>query len=142
MVFRGGLEDIFTVSEKCSEGFWRHCERCLESGQVNSGLVRSSQVRPSQVRSGQVNSGPVRRGPIRTGEVRTGPFRTGEVRTVQVRTGQVRQSWKLLRHLGTGCPVGLETSSRILMESPALFVVSRIFALTYALLGYFWVNLA
>ena len=38
------------------------------------------------------------------------------------------QSWKLLRHLGTGCQVGLGTSSRILRPSPAFFVVSRIFA--------------
>ena len=36
------------------------------------------------------------------------------------------QSWKLLRHLGTRCPVGSGTSSRNLRVSPVLFVVSRI----------------
>ena len=35
----------------------------------------------------------------------------------------------------------MRTSSRILRETPALFVVSGIFAVTYALFGYFWFNL-
>ena len=33
------------------------------------------------------------------------------------------------------------TSSRILRGGPAVFVLSRNFAVTYALFGYFWVNL-
>ena len=33
------------------------------------------------------------------------------------------------------------TSSRIFRGSPAVFVLSRNFAVTYALFGYFWVNL-
>ena len=37
------------------------------------------------------------------------------------------QSCKLLRYLGTSCPVGLETSSRILMVYSAFFAVNRIF---------------
>ena len=47
----------------------------------------------------------------------------------------------MLRHLGTGCPVGLGIGSRILGVSPALYIVRRIFAVSYALFGYFWVNL-
>ena len=47
------------------------------------------------------------------------------------------QSCKLLRHLGTSCPVGLETSSRILKVYPALFALSRILKANQALLGYF-----
>ena len=39
------------------------------------------------------------------------------------------------------CPVGFGTSSRILRATPALSVMSRIFAVIYALFGYFWVNL-
>ena len=52
------------------------------------------------------------------------------------------QSCKLLRHPGIRCPVGLRISSRILRKTPALFVMSRIFALIFALFGYFWFNLA
>ena len=51
------------------------------------------------------------------------------------------QSWKLLRHLGTGCPVGLGIGSRILRVSPAFSIVRRIFAVIYAIFGYFWDNL-
>ena len=35
----------------------------------------------------------------------------------------------------------LGTSSRILGGSPMVFVLSRNFAVTYTLFGYFWVNL-
>ena len=35
----------------------------------------------------------------------------------------------------------LRTSSRILRGSPRVFVLSRNFAVTYALFGYFWVTL-
>ena len=38
---------------------------------------------------------------------------------------------------GANC---LGTSSRIFRESPAFFVLSWNFALTYALFGYFWVD--
>ena len=47
------------------------------------------------------------------------------------------QSCKLLRHLGTSCQVGLETSSRISMVYPALFAMSRILKVSPALFGYF-----
>ena len=47
------------------------------------------------------------------------------------------QSCKLLRHLGMRCPVGLRSSSRIWRATPALFVVSRIFAVTFAHFGFF-----
>ena len=50
------------------------------------------------------------------------------------------QRWKLCGKLGRGCPVGLGTSSRILRGSPAFFVLSSNFAVTYALFGYFGVN--
>ena len=53
----------------------------------------------------------------------------------------LRQSWKLLRPLGTGCPVGLGIGSRILRVSPAFSIVRRIFAVIYAIFGYFWDNL-
>ena len=44
-----------------------------------------------------------------------------------------RQSCKLLRHLGTRCPVGLEASSRMFRVNPAIFVVSRIWGVIHAL---------
>ena len=47
----------------------------------------------------------------------------------------------MCRKLGRSFPVGLGTSSRILRGSPAVFVLSRNFAVTYAFFGYFWVNL-
>ena len=50
------------------------------------------------------------------------------------------QRWKLCGKLGRSFPVGLGTSSRIRGNS-LVFVLSRNFAETYALLGYFWVNL-
>ena len=53
----------------------------------------------------------------------------------------VWQRGKLCGKLGRSFPVGLGTSSRILRGSPAVFVLSRNFAVTYALFGYFWVNL-
>ena len=43
--------------------------------------------------------------------------------------------------LGESCPVGLGASSMILRGSPAVFVLSRNFVVTYAPFGYFWVNL-
>jgi len=46
------------------------------------------------------------------------------------------QSCKLLRHLGTSCQVGLDTSSRILKIYPALYAMSRILKANLALLGY------
>ena len=46
------------------------------------------------------------------------------------------QSCKLLRHLGTSCPVGLETISRIWKVYPTLFAVSRILRAKIAFLGY------
>ena len=36
---------------------------------------------------------------------------------------------------------GLGTSSRVLMGSPKVSVLRRNFAVTYALFGYFWINL-
>ena len=60
----------------------------------------------------------------------------GQRRTKKVGLGR-GESCKLLRHLGTRCPVGLRTSSRILRATSAFFVVTRIFAVTYALFGYF-----
>ena len=51
------------------------------------------------------------------------------------------QRCKLCWQLGRSCPVGLGTSSSILMGSPTDFVLSRNFAVTYTLLVYFWVNL-
>ena len=52
------------------------------------------------------------------------------------------QSWKLCRKLGRSFPVGLGTSSRILRGSPAVFVLSRNFAVNCAFFGLFWVNFA
>ena len=51
------------------------------------------------------------------------------------------QRWKLCRKLGRSFPVGLGTSSRILRGSPTVFVLSRNFAVTYAVFGYFWDNI-
>ena len=48
---------------------------------------------------------------------------------------------KLCGKPGRSCPVGLGTSSRILRESPTVFDLSISFAVTYTLVGYFWVNL-
>ena len=48
-------------------------------------------------------------------------------------SGQVRAEVQIV--------VGLGTSSRILRGSPAVFVLSWNFEVTYALFGYFWVNL-
>ena len=53
----------------------------------------------------------------------------------------LQQSCKLLQQLGMSCPVGLGTSSRILKTSLTHFVQSRNFVVTYAIFGYFWVNL-
>ena len=47
----------------------------------------------------------------------------------------------MLRHLGTSCPVGLETSSRILKIYPALFAISRILKVTSAHFGHFRTDL-
>ena len=58
----------------------------------------------------------------------------------QISSTQV-QRCKLCGKLGRSCPVGLGTSSRISNESPAFFVLSRNFAVSYSLFGYFWVNL-
>ena len=55
--------------------------------------------------------------------------------------GTLWQRWKLCRKLGRSFPVGLGTSSRILRGSPVFFVLSRNFAVTYALFGYFGGNL-
>ena len=52
-----------------------------------------------------------------------------------------RQKCKLCGKLGRSFPVALGTSSRILRGSPKVFVLSRNFAVTYALFGYFRVNL-
>ena len=52
------------------------------------------------------------------------------------------QRWKLCRKLGRSFPVGLGTSSRILRGSPAVFVLSRNFAVNCAFFGLFWVNFA
>ena len=52
-----------------------------------------------------------------------------------------QQRCKLCGLMGRSCPVGLGTSSRILRRSQAVFVLSRNFAVTYALVGYFWANL-
>ena len=43
--------------------------------------------------------------------------------------------------LGRSFPVGLGASSRILRGSPMVFFLSRNFAVTYTVFGYFWVNL-
>ena len=43
----------------------------------------------------------------------------------------------LCNSAGTELPVGLRTSSRIFRGSPMVFVMSRNFAITYALFGYF-----
>ena len=64
----------------------------------------------------------------------------------------MKQKWK--QYCGTPCTTilcirpevqivleGFGTSSRILRGSPMVFVLSRNFAVTYALFGYFWVNL-
>ena len=51
-----------------------------------------------------------------------------------------QQRCKLCRKLGRSFPVGLGTSSRILRGSPAVFVLSRNFAVTCAFFGLFWVN--
>ena len=53
-----------------------------------------------------------------------------------------QQRWKLCRKLGRSFPVGLGTSSRILRGSPAVFVLSRNFAVNCAFFGLFWVNFA
>ena len=53
----------------------------------------------------------------------------------------VWQRGKLCGKLGRSFQEGLGTSRRILRGSPAVFVLSRNFAVTYALIGYFWVNL-
>ena len=50
----------------------------------------------------------------------------------------LRQRWKLCGKLGRSFPVGLGTSSRILRGSPMVFVLSRNFAVTYAI---FWIFL-
>ena len=47
------------------------------------------------------------------------------------------QSCKLLRHLGTSCPVGSETTSRILKIYPTLFGMSRILRVTQTIFGLF-----
>ena len=52
------------------------------------------------------------------------------------------QRCKLCRKLGRSFPVGLGTSSRILRGSPAVFVLSRNFAVNCAFFGLFWVNFA
>ena len=59
----------------------------------------------------------------------------------QCRSG-TEQRWKLCRKLGRSFPVGLGTSSRILRGSPAVFVLSRNFAVNCAFFGLFWVNFA
>ena len=46
-----------------------------------------------------------------------------------------------LSYLGKGCPIGLGTGSRILRVCTALSIVRRIFAVSSALFGYFWVDL-
>ena len=51
------------------------------------------------------------------------------------------QSCKVLRHLGTSCPVGLETSSRIFKVYPMLFGMSKILIVTPTLFGYFLILL-
>ena len=43
--------------------------------------------------------------------------------------------------LGRILPIGLGNSNRILRGSPMVFVLSRNFAVTYAVFGYLWVNL-
>ena len=50
------------------------------------------------------------------------------------------QSCKLLRYWGTLCPVGLETSSRILKVDPTLFAASRFLRVAPAL--FFFILLA
>ena len=45
---------------------------------------------------------------------------------------------KLLQHLGTSCPVGLETSSRILKVYPTLLALSRKLKENSKLSGYFF----
>ena len=47
----------------------------------------------------------------------------------------------MCRQLVRSCLVGLGTSSRILRGIRPVFVLSRNFAVTYALFGYLWVNL-
>ena len=51
------------------------------------------------------------------------------------------QRGELCRQLGRSCLEGLGTTSRILRGSLAIFVLSRNFAVTYTLFGYFCVNL-
>ena len=59
------------------------------------------------------------------------------------------QSCKLLRHLGTSCPVGLETSRRILKVYSVLFesnsnpfsILFNIFGLILVNFRYFWIIL-
>ena len=72
-------------------------------------------------------------------------FQTGHTYAVygpyNVKHKPSKERWKLCRKLGRSFPVGLGTSSRILRGSPMVFVLSRNFAVTYALFGYFWVNL-
>ena len=58
-------------------------------------------------------------------------------------SGQVKSAeMEIVAAPSTRCPVGLGTSGSILRVSPWLFVVSRIFAVTYAVFGYFWVIIA
>ena len=53
-------------------------------------------------------------------------------------TSDFEQRCTLCGQLGRSCVVGLGTSSRILRVSPAVFVLSRNFAVLF---GYFWVDL-
>ena len=62
-------------------------------------------------------------------------------KTVLKPFGSGPQRCKLCRKMGRSFPVSLGTSSRILRGSPVVFVLSSNFAVTYALFGYFWVNL-
>ena len=55
-------------------------------------------------------------------------------------SGQLTQSCKLLRHLGTSCPVGLETTSRILKIYHAIFAMSKILKVTPPFLDIFGLN--
>ena len=55
--------------------------------------------------------------------------------------GQHTQRSKLCGKLGRSFPVGLGTSSRNLRGGPVVFVLSRNFAVTYTLFGYFGGNL-
>ena len=46
----------------------------------------------------------------------------------------------MYRHLGTSCPVGLETISRISKVYLAIFAMSRIMKITLVLSDYFWID--